>query len=235
MRTIAIAIIGSLIASAQLSCRDNTPPPRHVPVPLEYDRSDPRVYRHDPRRPLPPPEHYSPADYPPFEDAPLLTQQPPEQRRFVEAYDAVGRPRIVVFMNRTFDGQIIPVVEHEPIAAVEHRRRSTTGVTVERSDRRSTERGYRYEGRDTTDRFESTGPAEYTETTEVYLPRGRYDEAMARSLDYEAMEQTLTDWLAAGGRVVMISPGMARQRLTDEQLKELQDGRPQMLLSLIHI
>lgn len=67
---------------------------------------------------------------------------------------------------------------------------------------------------------------------EVYLPASEYDEVQAKSIDYGAMETILTDWLAAGGQVTLISPGMARQRLTDEQLKDLQSGRPQMLSEL---
>jgi hypothetical protein len=51
----------------------------------------------------------------------------------------------------------------------------------------------------------------------------------ARALDYETMENILIDWLAADGKVEVISPLMARQRLTDQQVKELQEGRPQAL------
>ena len=34
---------------------------------------------------------------------------PPEQRAFVNAYNRVGRPRIAVFVNRTLQGEIVPV------------------------------------------------------------------------------------------------------------------------------
>lgn len=51
----------------------------------------------------------------------------------------------------------------------------------------------------------------------------------AKALDYEAIELALADVLAAGGRVTLVSPTMARQRLSDEEVKELQAGRPQVL------
>src|SRR5712671_4791777 len=62
-----------------------------------------------------------------------------------------------------------------------------------------------------------------------YLKRGEYDDAGARSLDYQAVENILTDFLACQGAIEIISPTMARQRLTDEQVKDLQSGRPQAM------
>ena len=227
--TVAVVLLAVVALPLLLGCRDNTPPPRRVPVPQQYDREEGSVYRHDDMRPLPPPVRRSGYDAPPFDDPPLITQQLPEAPAFVDAYQAVGRPRMTVFMNRTMEGQLIPVNPQQPLASIEYRRQATTGMSIERTERRTNERGYRYDTRDSTDRFETTGPAEYRESLEVYLPPGEYDEATARSLDYEAMENTLTDWLAAGGRVTMVSPSMARQRLTDEQLKELQEGRPKVL------
>jgi hypothetical protein len=43
----------------------------------------------------------------PFVDQPLLQDVPPEAQRFVQVYQQVGRPRILVFVNRTLEGQII--------------------------------------------------------------------------------------------------------------------------------
>jgi len=67
------------------------------------------------------------------------------------------------------------------------------------------------------------------EASPAYLKRGQYDEGQARALDYQAMETILTDALACQGAVEIISPTMARQRLTDEQVKELQSGRPRAM------
>ena len=66
-------------------------------------------------------------------------------------------------------------------------------------------------------------------TTNGYLRRGQYDEAKAKAIDYEAMENILTDFLACQGAVEIMSPTMARQKLTEEQIKDLQSGRPRVL------
>jgi hypothetical protein len=46
-------------------------------------------------------------------------------------------------------------------------------------------------------------------------------------LQYGAVENIMTDWLAANGQVTVISPTLAQQRLSDQQVKELQEARPQ--------
>jgi hypothetical protein len=63
----------------------------------------------------------------------------------------------------------------------------------------------------------------------TYLAPGQYDEILAKSLDYEAIENIMTDWIACQGQVTVISPTLARQRLSDQQVRELQSGRPAML------
>jgi hypothetical protein len=73
------------------------------------------------------------------------------------------------------------------------------------------------------------GRVEYRETTRAYLHRGEYDEVKARVIDYEAMENILTDFLACQGSVEIMSPTMARQKLTDDQIKDLQSGKPRVL------
>jgi len=56
--------------------------------------------------------------------------------------------------------------------------------------------------------------------------RWQYDEAAARAIDYAAMENILTDWLSAGGRVAVISPQAARQSLEPNQVNDLNSGQP---------
>jgi hypothetical protein len=93
-------------------------------------------------------------------------------------------------------------------------------------DYRNRDDGF-YRGRDDreqVDRFESRGPGEYRESTEVFLRPGEYDEVAAREIDYETMENILIDWLAADGRVEVVSPVMARQRLTDQHPSRRQRG-----------
>ncbi len=187
----------SLFAIAfQAGCQDRTPPPARVVVPAPDQGV---AYRDQtPGKPLPPQE---PDDLPPppFNDAPLVNQRPPEQDAFVDAYRHVGRPRILVFVNRSLEGQVLQVSPNTPIRTDESRTVNAAGAIVQ------------------------------SKTTETYLRPGQYDEASAKSIDYEAMENILTDWLGANGQVQIVSPLLARQRLTDEQFKDLQSGRPRML------
>jgi hypothetical protein len=215
----------SLVATGLFGC--HTPPPPRVPVPAPGNRDV--VIEHDPVKPLPDSAFRGPEPTVGFDDVPLLNQRPPEQRAFVDAYNRVGRPRIAVFVNRTLQGDIIPVNPDTPIASVEQTRRSTTGLTIEQRDTYTSDGRYRRDERERTDRFESKGPAEYRETTDVFLRPGQYDEAQAKGIDYEAVETILTDWLASNGQVTIISPTMVRQKLTPEQVKDLESGRPQVL------
>jgi hypothetical protein len=209
-----------------LGCRQSPPPPR-VPVPTNDRRATLR--EREEMRPLPEPAYDDPSVAPPFDDVPLVSQRPPEQRAFVESYKGVGAPRITLFVNRTLEGKIVPVNPDDPLVSVERRQRSTGDVTVERSDTYRREYRRHDDVRDRTDRFESRGPGEYRESVDVYLRPGQYDEIQAKAIDYEAIENVMTDWIASNGQVTVISPTMARQRLSDEQVKEIEAGRPQAL------
>src|SRR5690606_33970705 len=129
-----------------------------------------------------------------YDDVPIMNERPPEQQAFVRAYNEVGRPRITLFVNRTLEGQLLPVNEPDPLVAVEHRRTASTGVTVERTTTDDRRGYYRDDRRETVARFETTGRGEYRETTEVYLRPGQYDEIQARQIDYQAIETIMTDW-----------------------------------------
>ena len=229
---VRIIASGAVVIAAALSgCRSAPPPPpprADVPRPL---RAGDRVgYEHDEMKPLPLPLDASAGQIsPPFADVPLVTQAPPEQGEYVKAYRGVGGPRITLFVNRSLDGAIIPASPARTITTVKRTRKTTVGVTVDERTRSDHEDQYGRDVRERDSRFETDGPGEVTDRTETYLAPGEYDEIQARRIDYDAVETIMTDWLAAGGRVTVISPDLTRQRLTDEQVKELAAGRPKML------
>jgi hypothetical protein len=150
----------------------------------------------DPVKPLPDPRRGE-LPPPPYADVPLVTQDIPEARQFVEAYRAVGQPRIAVFVNRSPDGDVIPVgnghAAAEPFAAP----RPAYGNSDPRSD--------------------------------PNLQPGQYTEVQARSIDYAAIEAKLADWLSCGGAVHIASSATIRERLTDDELRRMQQGRPRVL------
>jgi hypothetical protein len=191
----AVVAIGIALALVT-GCRDDSPPPQRVPIPAQSGERE-RVTFSDPVKPMPPPPEREQEFQPPFDDVPIVSQRPPEQPAFVDAYRRVGSPRITLFVNRTLEGNIIPVNPSETAHP---------------------------------DLFGSrSNPAGETKSPAIYLHPGQYDEVSARALDYEAVENIMTDWLAANGQVTIISPSMARQRLSDQQVKELQEGRPTAL------
>ena len=193
----------SLVTISALAFAGCYPAPPRVAVPAPENR--PIVVQREVIKPLP--SDIAPENPPPqpgYYDEPLLIQRPPEQRAFVDAYNRVGRPHLVVFVNRTLNGQIVPVIDTRPLGDVEQHPLNTSGpVVVEKET---------YSGR----------PGDQPQHT--FERPGQYDDVSAQSLDYEAVENVLTDWLAANGQVTVMSPTLARARLTKEQTDALEKG-----------
>jgi hypothetical protein len=168
-------------------------PVQRVPVPAPGNRDV--VIEHDPAKPLPNQE-------PPvgFDDVALVNQRPPEQRAFVDAYNRVGRPRIAVFVNRTMQGEIVPVTRSAPA-----------------------------QGGGQADPFAAQGTAESREFAQANTRSGQQPEPQAQDIDYAAVETILTDWIANNGQVMVISPTAMRQKLSPEQVRDLESGRSAVL------
>jgi hypothetical protein len=195
-----------------------------APEPVQVVNAPPPIV--DAPKPLPPPSND--ADMMPgFDDPALLHQQLPEAPKFLAAYSRVGKPRLMVFLNRTLTGELIPVNPNTPDITIQNTQQATGSVRAN-SDSNSYSYYSSY-SQNNNRSFESNGPAQYTSKTEVYLQPGQYDEAQAKSIDYELIENLITDNLSADGQVMLISPISARQKLTDQEVTELQTGRPQML------
>jgi hypothetical protein len=101
-KALTAAACGLLTAGAMnAGCQQQKPTqgPPQVRAP-QYSAAGPREEKPlpDPRRAELPP--------PPYADAPLISQRPPEQGEFLRAYEAVGRPKLAVFVNRTLQGQV---------------------------------------------------------------------------------------------------------------------------------
>lgn len=158
------AMLSLAIGLALAGCR-NTPPPR-VPVPSESGGNPNITYRHDPVKPLPQQQDQSPAPPPQFTPPsppktppPEPPQAPPPQppavpQSYLDAYDRVGRPRLLVLVDRP--------------------------------------------------------------------------DQPARSLipgDYELLERVVHESLAAGGQVALVPASMAYERISPQQLRDLQAGQ----------
>lgn len=168
--------------------------------PVAYDSPTP-AYR---PKPLPPNDYSSELPPPPFYDPPLVNQPVPEQRQFVEAYRQVGRPRIVVFVNRNLHGDAVPHDVGQP--AIDPIRGNP---------------------------FRPPNPIDFRDPGEQYLNPGQYDDAQFRRIDFATIETTLTQWLACDGQVTILSPAAVREPLTDDGVRKMQADRPRLLGDLV--
>lgn len=232
---IRLSLAGVAVAMLAAAGCNQREPVQRTPVPAP-DNPDARRVQHDPIRPLPADAYDDPMVGHP-EDAPLLDVPPPEAGPFVQAYNAVGRPKIVVFVNRTLEGEVMPTTEERIISgrrevveaegSIDIRQRETRGGVRERGGYRG---GSYSESR--TDRegsFTTTGPARVERRSEIYLPPSEYDELWAKRVDYEALENALADAMAVRGEVSVLSPRLVRQRLSPEEVAALEAGRPAVL------
>jgi hypothetical protein len=215
------AIVAGIAAFTLTGCVAQEPAP-----PVQVINGPPPLATYD--KPLPPPNRSTDLT-PGFDDPALVHQQLPEEPNFIAAYERVGKPRLMVFVNRTLSGDLIPVNPNLPEVTIQNTQQATGSVRTSTDSNSTSNSLYSTYSQNSNRSFESNGPGQYTSKTEVFLQPGQYDETQAKSIDYELIENLLTDNLSADGKVTEISPLSARQRLSDEEVKELQSGRPQML------
>ena len=226
------------LAGTFAGCRSNNRPLEPTPVPRAGDDYG-RVQRNDPIKPLPDSARRDPSEYAP-RDRPLNDAPPPEAGPFVAAYNAVGKPKMVVFVNRTLEGTVVPTSQERIVSGKRRVIESDGPVDVNRTQQRESydDGGNYYGGRSRGstatggERFSSSGPARYEDRTETYLPAGQYDEIAAKRIDYAGLENALADALGVRGEVTVMSPSVVRGRLSKEEVQALQDGRPDVLEGL---
>ena len=223
-----------LIGTALAGCQRQRP---LEPSPVPPRETGPRI-ESEARRPLPADANSDEAWY--LEDAPLTDVPPPEAGPFLEAYNAVGRPKIVVFVNRTLEGALMPMTQEQVLSGRRHVIETTGAADVRRTERTDTfaegssyyrqRYGERHTERDAS--LTTTGPTRIEERTEDYIPPTEYDEIWAKRIDYSALENALADAMGIRGEVTVMSPQFVRQRLTQEEVAALEAGRPAVLEGL---
>ena len=99
-----------------------SPAPRRVSVPPRDQAKDyGRVHENEPMKPLPEQAERSSALPRPYDDVPLVSQHPPEQRAYLEAYERVGRPKLMIVAmpaDRTPSGGTSDGVDYAAVETV---------------------------------------------------------------------------------------------------------------------
>ena len=231
LRRPATLISAAIVAAALAGCQRQRPlDPAPIPP-----RETGRRMESEPRRPLPADAYAENEWY--LEDAPLTDVPPPEAGPFLDAYNAVGRPKIVVFVNRTLEGALMPMTQEQVLSGRRHVIETTGAADVRRTERTdSFEEGSNYYRQRFAERrsereasLTTTGPTRIEERTESYIPPSEYDEIWAKRVDYAALENALADAMGVRGEVTVMSPQFVRQRLNPEEVAALESGRPAVL------
>jgi hypothetical protein len=91
-----IITIGLCTIAVQLGGCTSPAPQRVAVPPRDQARDYGRVHEGEVMKPLPTPPERETSFPRPYDDAPIVSQHPPEQRAFIEAYERVGRPRMMI-------------------------------------------------------------------------------------------------------------------------------------------
>ena len=102
MRATRSVLAIGLTVAAVLAAGCRTPPPPRIQIPIDSRGNDYTTYRHDPVKPLPPSATQSAQESPQSSGyaAPSTLQPPAVSQAYLDAYDRVGRPRLLVLVER---------------------------------------------------------------------------------------------------------------------------------------
>jgi hypothetical protein len=144
----------------------------------------------------------------------------PEEPAFVAAYQARRNPRIMVFVNRTIQGDTLPKDNLDELLRTEKTQTSTGQVSI--SDGSLSLSDSAVSGSHSS--FSSNGPETYTETTSVKKKVDPYDLIGASRTDYEAIELSLIDYLGCGGQIDIKDSEVLRAKMGREITLRLENN-----------
>jgi hypothetical protein len=122
-------LLGLGLELAGISAGCNNPPPPRIQVPSNANGSDYSTYRHDQVKPLPPQEqeHYpaapnsappaaTPGASAPAQAQPAPPAPPPVSQDYLDAYDRVGRPRLMIVVQPADTAHALVPGDYDAIA-----------------------------------------------------------------------------------------------------------------------
>lgn len=169
--------------------------------------------------------------------APTAAPSIQNEDAFLAAYSRRS-PRIMVFVNRTIQGDSLPKEGLEEVLRVETKQSATGAVAVSNnsnfsSNGQSTAAGFGGSSasntninRNSGDSFTSGGPAEYSKSTSVKKAADKVDWIGATSDDYDMIENSVVGYFDNSGKVQIKDSEAIRQRLNREQVLRLENGDP---------
>jgi hypothetical protein len=262
MKVFALAAAATVTAMSVMACAQQPVQRVYVPGPQEQNAYQP-VPQPKPLPPdgyipgLTPPPGYSqgqpgapmPPGYPQGQPTPPPGYPQPGMPQaaapgirnedvFVQAYVNHRSPKIMVFVNRTIQGDPLPKDGLDEVLRVEERQSATGAVSVNSNrtntgNSQSTSSGY-YGGSASnsntnsinSNSFSSQGPAEYQRTTSVRSAADKVDWVGATSDDYAMIEGSLVRYLDNSGKIQISDSDAARARLNREQILRIENGDP---------
>jgi hypothetical protein len=239
----AMALTGATL----IGCAET--PVQRVDVPLA---NDPTAYRPQVQPKELPPEGYTyglPPQLPSGQPMaggvmptagvaqPTGNPQIENEAAFVAAYQKRS-PRIMVFVNRTIQGDPLPKDGLDEVLRVETRQTATGAVAVTNTDTNSTNGQSTSAGvygssasnnnsnRNNSSSFTSGGPAEYSKTTSVKKAADPVDWVGATPTDYQMIEAAMVQYFDNSGKVRVQDSDAARAKLTREQVLRIENSDP---------
>ncbi len=186
--------------------------------------SDPNAYERVPMpKPMPPegytpglpnggmPDPNAPAVLPGSGGAAVPSPSIKNEEAFVRAYEARRNPRMMVFVNRTIQGDPLPKDGLEELYRIEKNVTATGRVSTKDS-----------EGKWNTKDESGT----VTSRTLVKLPADKTDVFGATSSDYEMIEAALVQYFDNSGKVQIQDSEAARSKLDREKILRIENGDP---------
>jgi hypothetical protein len=157
---------------------------------------------------------------------------------FVQAYVNRRSPKIMVFVNRTIQGDPLPKDGLEEVIRIDERQSATGALSVNsnrttNSNNQSTSSGY-YGGSASnansnninSNSFSTQGPAEYQRSTSVRTAPDKVEWVGATADDYAMLEASLIRYIDNSGKIQVSDSDAARAKLNREQILRIENGDP---------
>jgi len=227
-RALLMALFAGAITAGNLQAQD-------APHIIAAPANDPRAYQPQVApRPLPAESTQV------VPTGPAMREPLPSEEAFVRAYLAHRSPRVMVFVNRTINGDSLQPDGLAELTRTEVKQSATGSVNVANEHvstaqnsaaaaaagwgGASASAGAGSTNDTSKTGFSSNGPAEYTKTTSVKVAPDKYDEVGATKDDYEMIELSIVNYMDAGGRVQIKDADAARNKLDREKILRLENG-----------